>query len=115
MDFLARVGLDDIFIQSDSQSGTFGQGEISIFDLRQSRHRLFYIRFAEIIEVLLNFEILGGSCKMQSRSGRNRSTDVMRGNQHIVGFSPPGQLLGIFDTAKMGDIDLQDISSLVFE
>src|SRR5260370_33189898 len=106
---------NDILIQFHAKPRPLREREVPVYYLGIPWCSGLHPILCEVVEVLLNFEIGRGGCKVECSGRRNRSSHVVRRNQHIVRLSPGSKLLRFEETAKVGDVGLNDISGLEFE
>src|SRR6266566_6617621 len=73
-DPLLRMLLDDILIQLHAKSRPLREREIPVYNFGIPWCSGFHPILCEVVEVLLDFEIGRGGCKVKRRRRRNRSS-----------------------------------------
>ena len=112
---LFRVSCDDLFVQLDAQPWSLWQSKVAVYNLGHTRLRLADPGVSEVVEVLLKPEVSGAGHEMQGSGRANLTTDVVRGDCHVVGVGPGGKFLGLQKSPDLTDVWLYHVRCLEFE
>src|SRR2546421_10326101 len=102
-------------LEPDPEPRPARQRERTVHQFGQPRHAVLDVRIGEVVEILLNLEVDRGRGQVQVGRGGDRAAHVVRGHQQVVGLRGAGQLLGLQQTAGVGDVGLDDVRGLQLE
>src|SRR5258707_1631014 len=91
-----------LLVEFYSKSWPLREREVSFYYLGIPRCGRFYPILSKVVKVFLNLEVGGAGCKVQRRGRRDRSSYVVRGDQHIIRLAQRRKLLRIRQATKSG-------------
>jgi len=103
---------NQLLVEFYSKSWPLREREVSFYYAGISRCGRLYPILSKVVKVFLNLEVGCGGCKVERCSSRNWPSYVVRGDQHIIRLGPCRKLLRFEEATKVGNIWLDDISSL---
>src|SRR5215203_4691657 len=109
------MGFDDFFVQLHAEAGSLRELEIAVRNLGEAWGGLADPGVGEVVEVLLNAEVRGAGRQVERGGGVDLAPHVVRGDGHVVGVRPRGELLRLQETADVAYVWLYHVRSLQLE
>ena len=103
------VCVGDVFIKRQTQSGSFGQFDVSILLPGQPVEHLKVVRLVELGVVFLNKEVRGRGVEVEAGGSADGCICVVRGHEHMAGLCDRGDFLELGYAAGIAHIRLENV------